>query len=184
MIKNKKNTEAFEKLKQRIEAQANVKVNPDKVKSEPEPEPKSKVKATKAVKAEPVIKEEPVVRASTQNDLDKELEYEEKRAALERDNKIPGYGWLFGIQDKFLPESTVLDRGEVLAFALGNMQENMLNPNRKESLFALFAKDIMRMNISVKGLARDQAIIVRQQDADKGATMNNIRDLTGRPGAL
>jgi hypothetical protein len=83
-----------------------------------------------------------------------------------------------------LPESTVLDRGEVLSFALGNMQENMLNPNRTESLFALFAKDIMRMNISVKGLAREQALMARQQDADKGATMNTLRDLTGRPGAL
>lgn len=179
----KRDTEAFEKLKQRIEAQANVKSNPDKPKAEskPEPKPKAEVKSkAKAVEPEPVT--EPV--KSIQNDLEKELEYEEKRAAVERDNKIPGYGWLFGIQDKFLPESTVLDRGEVLAFALGNMQENMLNPHRTESLFALFAKDIMRMNISVKGLARDQAIIVRQQDADRNATMNNIRDLTGRPGAL
>lgn len=180
----KKDTEAFERLKQRIEAQADVKSNPDKPKAEPkyESKPKAEVKSkAKAVESEPIIKE-PV--KSVQNDLEKELEYEEKRAAMERDNKIPGYGWLFGIQDKFLPESTVLDRGEVLAFALGNMQENMLNPHRTESLFALFTKDIMRMNISVKGLARDQAIIVRQQDADRGATMNNIRDLTGRPGAL
>lgn len=179
----KRDTEAFEKLKQRIEAQANVKSNPDKLKSESKPESKLKAEAkskAKAVEPEPII--EPV--KSIQNDLEKELEYEEKRAAAERDNKIPGYGWLFGIQDKFLPESTVLDRGEVLAFALGNMQENMLNPHRTESLFALFAKDIMRMNISVKGLAREQAIIVRQQDADRSATMNNIRDLTGRPGAL
>lgn len=185
----KKDIEAFEKLRKRIEAQADVKSNPDKPKAEPkyESKPKAEVKPrAKAVESEPIIKEpvkkEPV--RSVQDDLEKELEYEEKRAAAERDNKIPGYGWLFGIQDKFLPESTVLDRGEVLAFALGNMQENMLNPHRTESLFALFAKDIMRMNISVKGLARDQAIIVRQQDADRNATMNNIRDLTGRPGAL
>lgn len=181
----KKDTEAFEKLRQRIEGQANVKVNPDVKPEEVKAEkPKAKAKPVKA--AEPVIEPEAkeIMMKPMQDDLDKELAHEEKRAAMERDNKIPGYGWLFGIQDKFLPESTVLDRGEVLAFALGNMQENMLNPNRKESLFALFAKDIMRMNVSVKGLARDQAIIVRQQDADKGATMSNIRDLTGRPGAL
>jgi hypothetical protein len=182
----KKDTEAFEKLRQRIESQANVKANPN---TKPEPEAKPKANGggkspPKNVAKTPEPEPEPVIAKTTQEDLDKELENQEKRMAAERDNKIPGYGWLFGIQDKFLPESTVLDRGEVLAFALGNMQENMLNPNRTESLFAMFAKDIMRMNVSVKGLARDQAIIVRQQDADKGATMNTLRDLTGRPGAL
>ena len=179
--KNKKdNTEALEKLKQRIEAQSNIKENPDKSKD------KLKDKPVKQVKSEPVkASETPAQPVNKQkDDLGKELEFEKQRNQQERDNKIPGYGWLFGIEEKFLPESTVLDRGEVLAFALGNMQENMLNSNRTESLFALFAKDIMRMNISVKGLAREQALMARQQDADKGATMNNLRDLTGRPGAL
>lgn len=183
--KGKKNdNEALEKLRQRIEAQAEVKENPDK--SKDKLKDKLKDKPVKQVKSEPVKASEtpaqPVIKQK--DDLIKELEFEKLRNQQERDNKIPGYGWLFGIEEKFLPESTVLDRGEVLSFALGNMQENMLNPNRTESLFALFAKDIMRMNISVKGLAREQALMARQQDADKGATMNNLRDLTGRPGAL
>jgi len=173
MFKKKdKATESLEKLKRRIESQADVK-----------PAETEKSKKSKAVQVEQPV--EPVIeKSSTKNDLAQELEFEKHRTQQERDNKIPGYGWLFGIEEKFLPESTVLDRGEVLSFALGNMQENMLNPNRTESLFALFAKDIMRMNISVKGLAREQALMARQQDADKGATMNNLRDLTGRPGAL
>jgi hypothetical protein len=173
MFKKKdKATESLEKLKRRIESQADVK-----------PAETEKPKKSKAAQVEQPV--EPVIeKSSTKNDLAQELEFEKQRNQQERDNKIPGYGWLFGIDERFLPESTVLDRGEVLSFALGNMQENMLNPNRTESLFALFAKDIMRMNISVKGLAREQALMARQQDADKGATMNTLRDLTGRPGAL
>jgi len=173
MFKKKdKATESLEKLKRRIESQADVK-----------PAEAEKPKKSKSPQVEQPI--EPVIeKSSTKNDLVQELEFEKHRTQQERDNKIPGYGWLFGIDERFLPESTVLDRGEVLSFALGNMQENMLNPNRTESLFALFAKDIMRMNISVKGLAREQALMARQQDADKGATMNTLRDLTGRPGAL
>ena len=175
----KDNTESLKKLKQRIEAQAEVKENPDNLKD------KSKDKPVK-VETEPVkVLEVPAQPVSKQkDDLGKELEFEKQRNQQERDNKIPGYGWLFGIEEKFLPESTVLDRGEVWTFALGFMQENMLNTDRKETLFISLAKDIMRMNIAVKGLAREQALMARQQDADKGATMNNLRDLTGRPGAL
>jgi len=174
-----KATESLEKLKKRIESQADIK--PAETEKSKPSQKTSKVKQAEE-SAEPV---EPIItKNNTQNDLAAELELEEKRKKSERDDRIPGYGWLFGIDDKFLPESTVLDRGEVLSFALGNMQENMLNPDRTESLFALFAKDVMRMNISVKGLAREQALMARQQDADKGATMNTLRDLTGRPGAL
>jgi len=174
MFKKKdKATESLEKLKRRIESQADVK-----------PAEAEKPKKGKAVQQVEQAIEPVIEKNNTKNDLAQELEFEKQRNQQERDNKIPGYGWLFGIDERFLPESTVLDRGEVLSFALGNMQENMLNPNRTESLFALFAKDIMRMNISVKGLAREQALMARQQDADKGATMNTLRDLTGRPGAL
>jgi len=186
MFKKSKKEEdaALESLKQRIESQVNVKENPDKAaKNKPA---KQQAKPT-AAKPEPSVEKDeaaPPAVSRLQDDLEKELKFEEYRNRQERDNKIPGYGWLFGIEEKFLPESTVLDRGEVLSFALGNMQENMLNPHRTESLFALFAKDIMRMNISVKGLAREQALMARQQDADRGATLNNLRDLTGRPGAL
>jgi len=176
MFKKKdKAIESLEKLKRRIESQADVK--PAEI------EKPKKGKASQSKQPDGTV--EPVIeKSNTKNDLAQELEFEKYRNQQERDNKIPGYGWLFGIDERFLPESTVLDRGEALSFALGNMQENMLNPNRTESLFALFAKDIMRMNISVKGLAREQALMARQQDADKGATMNTLRDLTGRPGAL
>jgi len=185
MFKKSKKEEdvALESLRQRIESQVNVKENPDKAAKN---KPAKQTKPAAAKPEPPVEKNEaaPPVASRLQDDLEKELKFEEYRNRQERDNKIPGYGWLFGIEEKFLPESTVLDRGEVLSFALGNMQENMLNPHRTESLFVLFAKDVMRMNISVKGLAREQALMARQQDADRGATLNNLRDLTGRPGAL
>ena len=178
MFKKKdKATESLEKLKRRIESQIESQADVKPAKTEKPKKSKAVQQVEQAI--EPVIE-----KNNTKNDIAQELEFEKQRNQQERDNKIPGYGWLFGIDERFLPESTVLDRGEVLSFALGNMQENMLNPNRTESLFALFAKDIMRMNISVKGLAREQALMARQQDADKGATMNTLRDLTGRPGAL
>lgn len=126
----------------------------------------------------------PQAARSTKDDLTAELEHQKLLQEIEAEGKIPGNGWLFNIKDKHLPEATVLDRGEVLAFALGNMQENMLDVNRKESLFAMFAKDVMRMNVSVKGLSREQGLMARQQDADKAATLNTAKDLMGRPGAV
>jgi hypothetical protein len=119
------------------------------------------------------------------DDLEKELEYQSKQRELEEEAKIPGNGWFLGeIRDKHLPMQTVLDRGEVLTFALGNMQENMLNAGRTDSLFKSFARDIMQMNISIKGLGREQSLMARQQDADRNATTSNMRDMMGKPGAL
>jgi len=108
----------------------------------------------------------------------------EAQAAIEEkeaERNIPGNGWLFNIKDKNLKESCVLDQGQQLTFALGFMQENMLTQSRTESLFMSFAKDMMRMSVAVKGLARDQGIMARQQDADKNATVNYGRDLVGKP---
>jgi hypothetical protein len=122
---------------------------------------------------------------AAKDDLDKELEYQAKQREMEEEAKIPGNGWFLGeIRDKHLPMQTVLDRGEVLTFALGNMQENMLNAGRTDSLFKSFARDIMQMNISIKGLGREQSLMARQQDADRNATTSNVRDLMGKPGAL
>lgn len=122
---------------------------------------------------------------NTQDDLEKELEYQRLQHEIDEEARIPGNGWYLGqVRDKHLPMMTVLDRGEVLTFALGNMQENMLTQSRTDSLFRSFARDIMQMNISIKGRGRDDAAIARQQDADKNVTTNNIRDLTARPGSL
>ena len=149
--------------------------------------PKEAVRETavmsEAEAAKPSIPMTP--KENPQDDLDKELEYQRQQREMEEEAKIPGNGWFLGeIKDKHLPMQTVLDRGEVLTFALGNMQENMLNPDRKDSLFKSFARDIMQMNISIKGLGREQSLMARQQDADKNATTSNIRDLMGKPGAL
>ncbi len=123
-----------------------------------------------------------VPNETTEDDLEKELEYQRLQLELQEEAKIPGNGWFLGnIKDKHLPLMTVLaDRGEVITMALGKMQENMLNNKRTESLFEMFIKDIMRLNISVKGRGRDDATIARQQDADRNATLDTARDLTGR----
>jgi hypothetical protein len=140
--------------------------------------PVADLKAAKAKYAEPVRPKE------TEADLAEQLRAQAIIEEQETERMIPGNGYLLNVKDKHLPEATVLDNGQVLSFALGNMQENMLNSRRTESLFAMFSKDMMRMNISIKGLGREQAIMARQQDADKGAGMNIRSDLSGRPGAL
>jgi hypothetical protein len=127
---------------------------------------------------------EPVKAKSTNENLDEELQRQALIEEQEFERQIPASGYLLNVKEKHLPQATVLDSGQVLSFALGNMQENMLNSSRTKSLFALFAKDMMEMSISIKGLGREQAIMVRQQDADKGAGLNIRSDLSGRPGAL
>lgn len=157
---------------------------------------KAEIKDTIPVKDVPSVKNTPpasmpkpvIAEDDGDSDVDKELErellYQAKQMDLEQDKQIPGSGWLFNIKDKHLPMQTVLDAGQVLTFALGNMQENMLNQGRTESLFKMFERDIMQMNISIKGLGREQAIMARQQDVDRNATLGNFNSLTARPGGI
>jgi len=118
---------------------------------------------------------------SQQDEEDRQRAIEDEIEEKEYERQMPGYGYLTAVKDKHLPQSTVLDKGQVLTFALGYMQEDMLNPERSDSLFVGFAKRIMRMNISVGGLGREQILEARQQDSDKGATLNMQSDLRARP---
>ena len=99
----------------------------------------------------------------------------ERNAMIEADNKrrfyesIPGYGYLFGIKKEFLPESTNIDKGQAWTIALGYMGEDMLNPNRTESLFELFAERLMRLQNSVEGKSRTDVLEARRQEAEKAA---------------
>jgi hypothetical protein len=115
---------------------------------------------------------------------DKKRQLEEQAAAdeedeRERERKIPGYGVIIGTKKKFLPEATNIDKGQALTIALGRMQENMLNPDRVESLFDLFAEDMMRLQKSVDHFSLDQYLMARQQDADKNASIGAKNDLYG-----
>ena len=113
--------------------------------------------------------------AAEQAIMDAEEEKQQEKA-------IPGFGVLIGTKKKFLPEATIIDKGQALTFALGFMQEDMLNPDRTESLFDLFAHRMMQLQKSVDGKSLDQYILARQQDADKNATMNAKADLFGNRG--
>ena len=115
---------------------------------------------------------------------EKKRQVEEQAAAdeedeRERERKIPGYGVIIGTKKKFLPEATNIDKGQALTIALGRMQENMLNPDRVESLFDLFAEDMMRLQKSVDHFSLDQYLMARQQDADKNASIGAKNDLYG-----
>jgi hypothetical protein len=102
-----------------------------------------------------------------------EAQKEIKIAELDQQSKvyekIPGYGYLFGIKDEFLPESTTLRPDQSWSLALGYMKEDMLNPDRTESLWHLFACRLMRFQNSIEGKSREQVLMARQQEADKSA---------------
>lgn len=135
---------------------------------------------------------ESAITATVENPIPVEDKQERKKADLEREQAImdaeeekqqekaiSGFGVLIGTKKKFLPEATIIDKGQALTFALGYMQEDMLNPDRTESLFDLFAYRMMQLQKSVDGKNLDQYILARQQDADKNATMNAKADLFG-----
>lgn len=132
----------------------------------------------KAEAAKPV---KPIVAETYPVESNREREEREAREEEERQDEkhIPGFGIIVGTKKKFLPEATNIDKGQALTIALGRMQENMLNPDRTESLFDLFAEDIMRLQKSVDHFSLDQYLLARQQDADKNATINTRTDLLG-----
>ena len=117
------------------------------------------------------------VPIESERERDERIAREEEER--EQEKHIPGFGIIVGTKKKFLPEATSIDKGQALTIALGRMQENMLNPDRTESLFDLFAEDIMRLQKSVDHFSLDQYLLARQQDADKNATINTRSDLLG-----
>lgn len=193
--KKKKDNEIVESMRQRIESQRvvmapaaeppPVEITDEKPAKHKGNGKKSKEDAQNTVPV-PEVTETPITseKQPAKDNMDKlamQLKEQHRIEELEAEKGIPGYGWLFAIKDKHLKESCIIDRGQQLTLALGFMQENMLNQNRTESLFTLFAKDMMRMSVAVEGKARDQGIMARQQDADKNATLSYGRDLVGNP---
>lgn len=124
--------------------------------------------------AAPVAASKPV---ETEQEREMRLAHEEEER--EQEKRIPGYGVIIGTKKKFLPEATSIDKGQALTIALGFMQEDMLDPDREESLFDLFAERIMRLQKSVDHFSLDQYLLARQQDADKNATAMTKADLIG-----
>jgi hypothetical protein len=119
-----------------------------------------------------------------------EREEEAREDLRAKRSQIPGYGWMFGIDKEHLPEMSVLHPGQEVIIASGNMQENMLDPKRDYALWDRWIEDIMRLSISaapsgtipgIGGLGREQAILARQQDADRNATNNFESGMQGKP---
>jgi len=110
----------------------------------------------------------------------KDKEEEEKRQAedeaeLQRmreeaeEAKIPGSGYLFNVKKKHLPEATRLNEREIFTFGVGAVQDAVLDLNRKDSVFDIFASHIFRLKISAGGKGREENIAVRQVDAEEKA---------------
>lgn len=82
---------------------------------------------------------------------------------------IPSHGFMFGVQDRYLPEATELNEREVFAFAVGDVQDAVLDPNRTESVFGIFKNKSMRNKISLNRKGRDEHVVLKQQEADRDA---------------
>jgi hypothetical protein len=144
-----------------------------------------------------IPKLEDVIKGNGHNpDADEQLQEkaaEEKQAAeeekeLERmreeaeEAKIPGSGYLFNVKKKHLPEATRLNEREIFTFAVGAVQDYVLQrteAKEAESVFEKFSNSIFRLKISAGGKGREENIAVRQVDAEEKAnsargSMNGI----------
>jgi hypothetical protein len=104
---------------------------------------------------------------------DKQQAEEEKELERMREEaeeaKIPGSGYLFNVKKKHLPEATRLNEREIFTFGVGAVQDAVLDLNRKDSVFDIFASTIFRLKISAGGKGREENIAVRQVDAEEKA---------------
>jgi len=121
-------------------------------------------------------KEEKEEDDKRQAEEDKELERMREEA---EEAKIPGSGYLFNVKKKHLPEATRLNEREIFTFGVGAVQDAVLDLNRKDSVFDIFASTIFRLKISAGGKGREENIAVRQVDAEEKAnsargSMNGI----------
>lgn len=104
-----------------------------------------------------------------QAEEDKELERMREEA---EEAKIPGSGYLFNVKKKHLPEATRLNEREIFTFAVGAVQDYVLQRNDDkvvESVFEKFSNSIFRLKISAGGKGREENIAVRQVDAEEKA---------------
>lgn len=99
---------------------------------------------------------------------EEEKELERMREEQE-EAKIPGSGYLFNVKKKHLPEATRLNEREIFTFGVGAVQDAVLDLNRKDSVFDIFAANIFRLKISAGGKGREENIAVRQVDAEEKA---------------
>jgi hypothetical protein len=116
--------------------------------------------------ADEVLLAEKAEEDKRQAEEDKELERMREEA---EEAKIPGSGYLFNVKKKHLPEATRLNEREVFTFAVGKVQDEVLNLARTDSVFDIFASNIFRLKISLKGDGRAENIAVRQVDAEEKA---------------
>ena len=128
----------------------------------------------------PVVNEEVAgnghkVEEEIQDKVEEDKQAAEEEKELERmreeaeEAKIPGSGYLFNVKKKHLPEATRLNEREIFTFGVGAVQDAVLDLNRKDSVFDIFASTIFRLKISAGGKGREENIAVRQVDAEEKA---------------
>lgn len=96
----------------------------------------------------------------------------------EMSKKVPGWGFLFHVEEEFLPEVTRLNEQAIFGFAARDMQQAVLDPNRTQSAWDIFKNRFMRYNFSFDGLGREQAIQLHQltQDEKEAAMQGGLYD--------
>lgn len=87
----------------------------------------------------------------------------------ELDKNIPGRGHLFHVKKKYLPESTRLNDREIMSFAIGDVQQAVLDHDRTESVFEVLKNSLMVYKISREGDGRKESIVLHQLTSEEKA---------------
>ena len=133
-----------------------------------------------AATVEPEAKAEPAPTGDSATPPQVELvsskvaEYEE----MDSEREIPGNGFLFNVKEKHLPEATRLNEREIWSFAVGEVQDAVLDTNRTESVFKILESRLMRNKISLGGDGRTEYVTTMQLKAEEKAEQGG--DLFGR----
>jgi len=88
----------------------------------------------------------------------------------EGSKEIPGSGFFFNVQDKFLPESSRLTERQIQCFAVGDVQQQVLNTNRKKTVYEIFRDQYLRYEISANGEGRAEfstLVQLKQDEANR-----------------
>lgn len=106
---------------------------------------------------------------------DQEAIDRERREAQEA--KIPGNKFLLNVDERHLPETSRLNEREIFTFGVGDTQDEALNTNRTQSIYAIFRNSILRLKISLGGKGRDDFISLHQAEAEENARRGQIDGL-------
>jgi len=85
------------------------------------------------------------------------------------DREIPAKGFMYAVKDEYLPETTRLNAREISAFAFGHVKNEVLKPNRTNTVYEIYSSRYMKHKIGEDGKGRDEWFIYKNVQAQEKA---------------